>query len=57
MLLLVKIAILVSLIKLLLETDNVPMCAGLYATVAGLFTLLLGAGVMVPGLHRRASSL
>jgi hypothetical protein len=43
----VKFLILLGLIRLLLETDNPFLCAGIYLFVKIIFSLLIGAPIMV----------
>lgn len=46
MLFIVKVVILVSMIKIALNTDRALMCAGIYTAIGLLFALLLGKGIL-----------
>lgn len=46
MLIIIKIFILISLIKIALHTDKPLMCAGIYTAIGMFFALLLGQGLL-----------
>jgi hypothetical protein len=46
MLFIVKVLILVSMIKIVLNTDRPALCAGIYTAIGVMFGLALGKGVL-----------